>query len=99
MSNKHLPLPQRVHDLVDFIQPRLSTEDSNLLSRDALKMIFDSAKRTVRDQGNTAAHEAPTEELASSVLAADLTLTQRSLLKQIYIFTYGMEPVFDAPGV
>lgn len=67
----------------------------NLLSYDALTMIFDSSDDSMRDGGNKAAHEASIEDRVDSVLEARLTNTQRALLREIYYFAHGKEPDFE----
>lgn len=72
----------------------LSQEHSDLLSLDALRVIFDSSENTVRSQGNIAAHEAPQEELAFSVLSTDINGKRRKLLASIYRYAYSGDPEF-----
>jgi hypothetical protein len=72
----------------------LSHEDSNLLSLDALRAIFDSSDNTIRSQGNIAAHDAPQGDLAFSVLSVDVKGKQRELLKAIFKYAYSTEPEF-----
>jgi hypothetical protein len=81
--------------LVQHIQSRLNSEHSNLLSYDALTMMFDSSDYSMRDTGNKASHAAPLADRVDSVLQATLTQTQRVLLRKIYYFTYGKEPDFE----
>jgi hypothetical protein len=81
--------------LVQLIQSRLNREHSNLLSCDALTMMFDSSDDSMRDSGNKAAHGASLADRADSVLQATLTNSQRSLLGQIYYFAHGKEPDFE----
>jgi len=81
--------------LVQHIQTRLNSEHSNLLSYDALTMIFDSSDDSMRDIGNKAAHDAPIADRVDSVLQATLTNTQRALLGKIYHFAHGKEPDFE----
>ena len=70
-------------------------EHRKLLSYDALMMIFDSSDKSMRDDGNKAAHQAPLGHRADSVLDASLTSKQRDLLADIYYFAHGEEPDFE----
>jgi hypothetical protein len=90
------PRGSDVGRLVHLIQSKLNPEHAKLLSNDALTMIFDSSKGSMRDGGNMAAHEASFADHVDSVLGATLTLTQRALLCKIYYFTHGKEPDFPA---
>jgi len=72
----------------------LTQEDSNLLSLEALQMIFDSSYNTIRSQGNIAAHEAPKSELTFSIFSVDVKGKQRELLSAIYKYAYSEDPVF-----
>ena len=65
------------------------------LSYDALNMIFNTSKNSVRDSGNKAAHETSLADRVESVLEATLTNTQRALLREIFYFAYGKEPDFE----
>ena len=89
------PRRSDVSSLVQYIQSRLNTEHTKLLSYDALVMIFDSSDDSMRDDGNKAAHEAPLADHVDSVLEATLTKTQRVLLGEIYYFAHGKEPDFE----
>lgn len=80
---------------MQLIQSRLTTEDANLLTGDALAMIFDASDGSIRERGNKAAHEAPLGDRVGSVLEAALTNTQRVLLGKIYRFAHGTEPDFE----
>ena len=72
----------------------LSSEDSKLLSYDALQMIFDGAKHTIRDAGNSVAHEASPLDLSLAVLEGSLTWKQSEALR-VYIFTQNQEPQLE----
>ena len=89
--------PQRsdVGPLVERIRSKLNVEHTTLLSYEALTMIFDSSDKTIRDEGNKAAHEGPFAHRADSVLDASLTNRQRALLVEIYYFAHGKEPDFE----
>ena len=74
------------------VRSALSSEDSILLSDDALRMIFDGAKHTIRDAGNEVAHQASTSDISLAVLEGGLTQKQSKALSKIYIFTHNQEP-------
>ena len=74
------------------VRSALSSEDSNLLSDDALRMTFDGAKHTIRDAGNEVAHQASTSDTSLAVLEGSLTQKQSVALSKIYIFTHNQEP-------
>ena len=73
----------------------MSAEDSNLLSDDALRMIFDGAKHTIRDAGNEVAHQASASDISLAVLEGNLTAKQSEALAKIYIFTHNKEPELE----
>ena len=77
------------------VRERLNADDSQLLSDNALNMIFDNNVGTIRDDGNAAAHEATTEEMALAVLETSLSQSQREGLQRLYKFTHNVEPNFD----
>jgi hypothetical protein len=77
------------------VRSALSSEDSNLLSDDALQMIFDGAKHTIRDAGNEVAHQASTSDINLAVLEGSLTQKQSEALSKIYIFTHNQEPQLE----
>jgi hypothetical protein len=85
-------LKPKLSRLVQQVYERLSMEDAKLLSKNALKMIFDSTEYSMRGQGNKTAHEAPIEDHADAVLGAGLTAARKALLKKIYYFVHGTEP-------
>ena len=80
-----ISLVQQVHSI-------LTSEDSKLLSEEALLLIFDSSIHSMREEGNAAAHEAPLSDRIDAVLEATLTEKQRFLLSKIWYFVYGKEP-------
>ena len=53
-------------------------------------MIFDGAKHTIRDAGNSVAHEASPLDISLAVLEGSLTRKQSEALK-VYIFTQNQE--------
>lgn len=69
------------------VRPKLSPEHLNLLSEDALRMIFDGGKNTIRNAGNKAAHTASEEEMSQAILEAGLSDKQQAVLDMIYRFT------------
>jgi len=81
-----------LQSLLRTVRSALSLEDSDRLSDDALRMIFDGAKHTIRDAGNMVAHEASTSDISLAVLEGNLTQKQSEALSQIYIFTHNQEP-------
>ena len=81
-----------LQSLLRMVRSALSSEDSDLLSDDALRMIFDGAKHTIRDAGNIVAHEASTSDISLAVLEGNLTPKQSETLSAIYIFTHNQEP-------
>ncbi|KAF8066896.1 hypothetical protein FPV67DRAFT_1496920 [Lyophyllum atratum] len=64
------------------------------LSDPALRMIFLGG--SVRDQGNSAAHDASPEDLGVAVLRSDLPNKQRDVLTEIYTYLTGEEPVLKS---
>lgn len=81
-----------LHTLVQLVRERLDKYDLSLLSDDALRMIFDGRKGTIRHAGNEVAHDAPKFAMSLAVLGGDLTLTQSQTLGKIYQFTHNSEP-------
>ena len=81
--------------LLHDVRSALSSEDSNLLSDDALRMIFDGGKHTIRDAGNEVAHYASTSDISLAVLEGSLTQKQSEALSKIYIFTHNQEPQLE----
>jgi len=81
--------------LVRSVREVLSPEDSDLLSDDALRMIFDGAKHTIRDAGNEVAHQASTLDISLAVLEGSLTQKQSEALSKIYMFTHNKEPQLE----
>jgi hypothetical protein len=67
----------------------------NLLSYDALTMIFDSSDDLMWDGGNKAAHEAPLVDCIDSVLEVTLMKMERALLGKIYYFAHSKGPDFE----
>ena len=86
------PRPSEIRGLVNRIRSKLSTPHAQLLTENALTMIFDSSDNSMRDFGNKAAHQASEADRVDSVLAATLTNSQRLLLRNIYLFAHGKEP-------
>jgi hypothetical protein len=84
-----------LRSLLCSVRSALSSEDSDLLSDDALWMIFDGAKHTIRDAGNRVAHQASTSEISLAVLEGSLTQKQSEALSKIYIFTHNQEPQLE----
>jgi len=72
-----------LRSLVRSVRSALSSEDSDLLSDDALRMIFDGAKHTIRDAGNEVAHQASTPDISLAVLEGSLTQKQSEALSKI----------------
>ena len=87
-SEKMAELPS----LVASVRAKLNAGDSGLLSADALWMIFDGGKGTVRDAGNEVAHGTPVSELNLAVLGAGLSPAQVETLSKIYKFAREEEP-------
>lgn len=81
--------------VVQQVHSVLTPEDLNLLSNEALVLIFDGGYHSMRDKGNTAAHEAPLSDLSEAVLEAKLTNKKRDLLIKIYRYAYEKEPEFE----
>ncbi|KAG2153924.1 hypothetical protein DEU56DRAFT_771882 [Suillus clintonianus] len=79
-------------ELVRSVRSKLNAEDAALLPDDALKMIFDGGKNTVRQQGNVAAHNASKEELSLAVLGTGLNSSQLASLEMVYKFTHNEVP-------
>jgi hypothetical protein len=77
------------------VRSALTSQDSDLLSDDALRMIFDGAKHTIRDAGNEVAHQASTSDISLAVLEGGLTQKQSEALSKIYIFTHNQEPQLE----
>ena len=73
----------------------LSSEDSDLLLDDALCMIFNGAKHTIRDVGNEVMHQASTSDISLVVLEGSLTQKQLEALSNIYMFTHNEEPQLE----
>lgn len=84
-----------LQSLLCSVRSALSSEDSDLLSDDALRMIFDGAKHTIRDAGNEVAHQASTSDISLAVLEGGLTKKQSEALSKIYIFTHNQEPQLE----
>jgi hypothetical protein len=84
----------------------LPQDSKDALSVQSVKTIFghESApaprhgaeSQTVRERGNTAAHQLNPDDLVSTVLQVDLTESERSSLDQIYVFVFGRPPSFEA---
>ena len=81
--------------LLHSVRSALSPVDSDLLSDDALRMIFDGAKHTIRDAGNEVAHQASTSDISLAVLEGSLTQKQSEALSRIYVFTHNQEPQLE----
>ena len=77
------------------VRSALTSQDSDLLSDDALRMIFDGAKHTIRDAGNEVAHQASTSDISLAVLEGGLTQKQSEALSKMYIFTHNQEPQLE----
>jgi len=75
-----------ISPLVTQIRSRLNAEDMKL-SDEALTMIFDRSKDSLRHSGNKAAHQTPVADRVDSVLETKLTNRQRTLLGEIFYFT------------
>jgi hypothetical protein len=86
---------RQCYDPFYSVRSALSSEDSDLLSDDALRMIFDGAKHTIRDAGNEVAHQASTSDISLAVLEGSLTQKQSEALSKIYIFTHNQEPQLE----
>jgi hypothetical protein len=84
-----------LRSLLRSVRKVLSSEDSDLLSDDALRMIFDGAKHTIRDGGNEVAHQASTSDISLAVLEGSLTQKQSEALSKIYTFTHNKEPQLE----
>jgi len=91
------PRGSELGPLMRQIRSRLTAEDSELLSNDALTLIFDNAVNSMRDTGNKAAHEATLADRTDAILESTLTETQRALLRDIYYFSHHREPNFEIP--
>jgi hypothetical protein len=91
------PRGSEIGPLMRQIRSRLTAEDSELLSNDALTLIFDNAVNSMRDTGNKAAHEATLADRTDAILESTLTETQRALLRDIYYFSRHREPNFEIP--
>ncbi|KAG6871523.1 hypothetical protein C0993_003187 [Termitomyces sp. T159_Od127] len=63
------------------------------LKKSALDMIFKTG--SVRQQGNTAAHEGPPEAIALPVLGSDLSNSERKTFAEVYKYVYGVEPALE----
>ncbi|KAG6874916.1 hypothetical protein C0993_011616 [Termitomyces sp. T159_Od127] len=63
------------------------------LKKSALDMIFKTG--SVRQQGNTAAHEGPPEAIALAILGSDLSNSDRTTLAVVYKYVYGVEPALE----
>ena len=82
-----------LQSLLRSVRSALNPEDSKTLSEDALRMIFDGAKNTVRDAGNEVAHKASISDMSLAVLEGSLTNKQSEALRKIYVFTHNHEPL------
>ena len=91
----HIEREASLRSLLRSVRSALSSEDSDLLSDDALRMIFDGAKRTIRDAGNEVAHQASTSDISLAVLEGSLTQKQSEALSKIYMFTHNREPQLE----
>jgi hypothetical protein len=89
------PRSDAIPSLIGRIRSKLNEEHSELLSNDALAVIFESSNNSIRGDGNKAAHEAPLENRAESVLDGSLDTNQRAVLSKIYSFAYGTEPTLE----
>jgi hypothetical protein len=85
----------KLHYLLRSVRSALNSEDSDLLSDDALRMIFDGAKHTIHDAGHEVAHQASTSDISLAVLEGSLTQKQLEVLRKIYKFTHNQEPELD----
>jgi hypothetical protein len=81
-----------LRSLLKLVREKLVPEDSDILSDDALKMIFDGGKYTIRNAGNEVAHQALTSDISLAVLEGGLTQKQSDILASIYRFTHNKEP-------
>jgi hypothetical protein len=86
-----------LYTLVQSVRSRLDPDDHDVLTDDALRMIFDGRKGTIRGAGNEVAHEASEFAMSLAVLAGDLTPTQLKTLGIIYRFTQKSEPSLYGP--
>ncbi|KAG6880598.1 hypothetical protein C0993_005460, partial [Termitomyces sp. T159_Od127] len=59
----------------------------------ALQTIFKT--KPVRQQGNTAAHEGPSEAIVLPVLGSDLSNSERKTFAEVYKYVYGVEPALE----
>lgn len=81
-----------VRSMISELEGKLSLEDSSLLPRAALKMIFFSNVGSFRDLGNVGAHQADQTDLGAAVLDSKLNTTERELFKDIFVFIFGVTP-------
>jgi hypothetical protein len=81
-----------LRSLLKLVREKLVPQDSAILSDDALKMIFDGSKYTIRNAGNEVAHQALTSDISLAVLEGGLTQKQLDILASIYRFTHNKEP-------
>jgi hypothetical protein len=88
----HAERQAALQTVLNSLRKVLSSEDSDLLSDDALRMIFDGAKHTIRDAGNEVAHKASTSDISLAVLEGSLTQKQLEALRKIYTFMHNKEP-------
>ena len=86
---------EMVQSLLRSVRLALNPGDSKLLSDDALRMIFDGGKHTIRNAGNEVAHKASLSDISLAVLEGRLTKKQSEALRKIYIFTHNQEPLLE----
>jgi hypothetical protein len=97
---------QNHSDAAVAIYELLPQDSKDALSVQSVKTIFgrESAPasrhgaefQTVRERGNTAAHQLNPDDVVSAVLQVDLPKGERSALDQIYTFVFGQPPSFEA---
>jgi hypothetical protein len=78
--------------ITQMVHSALRPDDASLLSIEALWMIFDNWKGSIRHAGNEVAHQAPLSDLSVAISEGNLTPAQSATLAHIYMFTHDEEP-------
>jgi hypothetical protein len=79
--------------LAEALISRRAADDRESLPDRAVRMV---CAGTLREDGNIAAHQASFDDLSQSVLDAGLIQSEREMLKHIFVYALGNEPVLGS---
>ena len=79
------------------IAQQLDAKDSSTLGEDEIILIIATGPKTMRGEGNEAAHKASQTQTNDAVLSSQLTTRQAASMRKISIFEYGQDPTLIPP--